>query len=247
MKYEKQENGQQALALPATADPFKTYADAVAPTTIIGTLLKFSKGEFFAGKDSRPVAVGTHFIANLDATMAGWVKWINGRPIDHRLVRIADGLLPVKREQLGDTDTEQWQYDSRGERRDPWQQVNYLPLVDQTGEIFTLSVTQVAGIKEVAALCSAYADHRKNNAEEFPVIELGVDSYMHRERHIGRVKYPTLNVVGWEPKEKFAQAMVTAGLVEKEPTTLSILTAGEEPPPHTELPVERNEDEEIPF
>jgi hypothetical protein len=88
-------------------DPFKTYADAVAPTTIIGTLLKFSKGEFFAGKDSRPVAVGTHFIDNLDATMAGWVKWINGRPIDHRLVRIADGLLPVKREQLGDTDTEQ--------------------------------------------------------------------------------------------------------------------------------------------
>ena len=150
-KHEQPQTAQQ-LALPTVGDPFQAYADAVAPQTIIGTLLKFSKGEYFAGKESTPVPAGTRFIANLDAMMVGWVKWVNGRPVDHALVRIADGALPARREQLGDTNEEQWQYDTRGEHRDPWQQVNYLPMINADAEVFTLSITSIAGLKEVGGL-----------------------------------------------------------------------------------------------
>lgn len=233
-KHEKLETGTQ-IALPTVGDPFQAYADSVAPQTIVGTLLKFSKGEFLAGKESTLVPLGTRFIANLDAVMAGWTKWVNDRPVDHALVRIADGLLPPKREQLGDTDEAQWQYNIRGEHRDPWQQVNYLPLIDADGEIYTLSITSIAGLREVGSLCSAYAHHRKTiSVDEFPLIEVGVDSYQHRDRSIGRVKFPTLNIVGWEPKEKFTLVA--------EPT-VSAPPDEDGPPPHTELPPERDDAE----
>jgi hypothetical protein len=240
-KHEKPKTAQQ-LALPTIGDPFERYANSVAPQTIIGTLLKFSKGEYFAGKDEVPVPLGTCFIVNLDAAVAGWTKWVLGRPVKHALVRIADGL-PAQREELGDSDKEQWEYKLNGgdERRDPWQQVNYLPMIDADGKVYTLTITSIAGLKEVASLCAAYAVERKTRTDVFPLIELGVGSFQHRDRSIGRIKFPTLNIIGYEPKEKFK--------LEAEPTTLPAPPVeDEEPPPHTDVPSGRDDDdEEIPF
>lgn len=208
-------NGQQALAL--QDDPFSRYANSVTPSTIVGTLLKFSKGEYLAGKDADVIPAGTRFTANVDALMAGWVKWINGRPVDHALVRVVDGLLPPQRDDLGDTDEDQWQYDNKGQHRDPWQQVNYLPMLDEHGEIYTFSVTSIAGIREIGSLCRAYADRRKSGDDSFPLIEINIDSFQHRDRSIGRIKYPRLDIVGWVPKEKFANALTGAGVTEPKP------------------------------
>ena len=36
----------------SSKDPFEAYADSISPQTIVGDLLKFAKGEFFAGKDA---------------------------------------------------------------------------------------------------------------------------------------------------------------------------------------------------
>jgi hypothetical protein len=240
----------QAVALPASGvDPFKAYANSVSPTTIVGVLLKFSKGEYLAGRDSVPIKVGMRFIANLDAAMAGWVRWINGRPTDHALVRIADGVLPAKRELLGDLDQEKWQYDLQGQPRDPWQEINYLPLAGVDGEIYTLSISSIAGLREVASLCSAYAEHRAHNADEFPEIELGVGSFQHRERSIGRVKFPELNILGWQPKENFNKVMVLAGLINgtaPAPTKPDKVIEKTTPPTEELEPVD-DMDDEIPF
>jgi hypothetical protein len=39
----------------------------------------------------------------------GWVKWSGGRPSEHALVRLDDGMAPPRREQLGDHDTDSWE------------------------------------------------------------------------------------------------------------------------------------------
>jgi hypothetical protein len=45
----KQQTNGPALATYAP-DPFEAYANAISPRTIVGTLLKFSKGDFLAGE-----------------------------------------------------------------------------------------------------------------------------------------------------------------------------------------------------
>src|SRR5215472_14009553 len=47
-----------ALTLVGDDDAFAAYANAVAPRNIIGTLLKFSKGDYLAGEEGAPVAAG---------------------------------------------------------------------------------------------------------------------------------------------------------------------------------------------
>jgi hypothetical protein len=78
------QNSKQELATSNDEqDPFLRYANHISPTAIVGTLLKFSKGELLAGKDGESIPPGTRFAANFDALMAGWVKWAGGRPVDH--------------------------------------------------------------------------------------------------------------------------------------------------------------------
>ena len=44
-----------ALAVIGDDDVFAAYANAVAPRNVIGTLLKFSKGDYLAGEEGAPV------------------------------------------------------------------------------------------------------------------------------------------------------------------------------------------------
>jgi hypothetical protein len=119
-------------------DPFEVYADSVSPRTIVGTLLKFSKGDFLAGEESKEIAEGTTFTANVDELTVGWVKWSGGKPIEHIMVRVAEGRTLPKRAELGDDDATRWETDSTGAARDPWQYTNYLPLMNEAAELFTL-------------------------------------------------------------------------------------------------------------
>ena len=127
-------------------------------------------------------------------------------------MRVADGLKPPKREQLGNVDQDSWEFDSKGKPRDPWQETNYIPLLDEEGQLLTFSVSSVSGIKEIGSLCRAYAAHRTVDQHSYPIVALDVGSYLHSDRSRGRIKYPELNIVGWAPKEKFAQAMAAASL-----------------------------------
>lgn len=233
--------------LPATSksiDPFKAYADEVAPQNIIGTLLKFNKGDYSVGKEGRAIPVGSKFAANLDLMAVGYVKWIGGRPVNHMLVRLADGSAKPKRAQLGDLAEDAWEMDSDGKSRDPWQQVNYLPLLDERGEIYTFSVSGRSALKEAASLCRTYAFHLENQTDEFPVVELGVGRYLHKDRSIGWVKYPEINVVGWTPKAHFVKALAAAGFMvmpetqpaEETSSSPAKSSADEEPPAITEIP-----------
>src|SRR5262245_20111573 len=137
-------------------DPFEAYANAVAPRTIIGTLLRFSKGDYLAGEEGKEIPNGSIFTANVDELLAGWVKWSGNKPVEHLMVRVAEGHTLPKREALCDSDASHWEADSEGLPRDPWQFTNYLPLLDEQGGIFTFATSSRGGLTAIGDLTRRY-------------------------------------------------------------------------------------------
>ena len=202
-----------ALTTQDGRDPFEAYADAVAPRSIVGKLLRFTKGDYVAGEEGEEIPYGTTFTACVDGLAVGWLHWQDGKPIEQVMDLVGNGQPVARRDTLGDSDREQWPRDDRGEPRDPWQLTNYLPLLSQSDdELYTFTTSSVGGRDEIAALCRAYAKQRRAQPAVHPIIALEGASYQHKIRERGRVKIPILKIVGWEPKQRFQQALIMAGL-----------------------------------
>jgi hypothetical protein len=204
------ETNGRAVALPGSVDPYEAYANIVAPRNIIGEMLKFAKGDFIAG-DDEIVAPGTTFTANCDELLAGWIKWQSSKPVEQIMVRVGDGVPPLKRHELGDTDPSLWEKDDKGEPKDPWQFTNYLPMMDANGVLYTFTTSSRGGIGAIGELSRRYSKHRKRNPDVHPLIALDVGSYKHANKAYGIIKFPEFVPAGYEDKGKFAAAMVTAG------------------------------------
>ena len=180
------------LANVSDVDPLVAYADAVSPRHIVGKLLRFSKGDFFAGEESEPIPCGTKLTVAADELLAGWIKWADGRPTEPNMVRVADGKPPLKRSDLGDRDRSTWEADERGEPRDPWQFTNYLPMMDEDGELYTFATSSAGGLTAVSDLVRRYGQHRRRHPDVYPIVMLGVNSYQHKKKEYGRIKYPNI-------------------------------------------------------
>ena len=217
------------LANVSDVDPLVAYADAVSPRHIIGKLLRFIKGDYFAGEGGEPVPVGTKFTVAADELLAGWIKWTDGKPAEHIMVRVADGKLPPKRGELGDQDRSAWETDDHGEPRDPWQFTNYLPMMDERGELYTFTTSSAGGRATVSDLVRRYGRHRRHHPEVYPIVSLGVGSYPHKKKEYGRIKYPVFIPAGYEPKAKLLAALEGAGVLVAELSDGSAL-----PPPQPE-------------
>jgi hypothetical protein len=211
-----------ALATVGDDDAFAAYANAVAPRNIIGTLLKFSKGDYLAGEEGAPVEAGTLFTANVGELLVGWVRWSASKPTDHLMLRVADNKPLPKRADLGDLDQTAWELDGAGTPRDPWQFTNYLPLLNETGELFTFVTSSRGGIGAIGELCRRYSRHHRRHPDVLPIVALEVDSYQHKVKDYGRIKFPKFTPMGWAPKSKFDEALIAAGFTvsESEPTEL---------------------------
>jgi len=205
-------NGTALNVIDGSGDVFAAYADAVAPRNIIGTLLKFSKGDYLAGEEGAPIAIGTQFTANVGELLVGWIRWADSKPVEHRMFRVADGNIVPKRAELGESDESLWELDNHGERRDPWQFTNYLPLASEAGELFTFTTASRGGITAIGDLCRRYSQHHRRHPDVLPVIALDVDSYQHKNREYGRIKFPKFAPMGWTSKSKFDEALTAAGL-----------------------------------
>jgi hypothetical protein len=200
-----------ALAPAAAFDPLAAYADAVAPQYIIGEMLRFSKGFYYVGKKEEPLPIGTTFTVAPDELLAGWIKWFDSKPVEHEMVRVEDGVLPKQRGELGDTDPSQWPKDKDGKAKDMWQFTNYLPMMDEGGNLFTFTTASRGGISAIAQLLKRYANHRKRHPNVFPLIALNVDSYQHKDRNLGRIQIPVFEPSGYAPKTDFLAALAEAG------------------------------------
>jgi hypothetical protein len=164
-------------------DPLVAYADAISPRHIVGKLLRFSKGDFFAGEESEPIPAGTTLTVAADELLAGWIRWFDSKPTEHNMVRVADGKQPPKRGDLGDQDHSTWETDDRGEPRDPWQFTNYLPMMDENSELYTFTTSSTGGLTAVSDVVRRNGQHRRHHPDVYPIVTLGVDSYHHKKRN----------------------------------------------------------------
>lgn len=191
------------------ANAYESYGNAVSSRAIVGELLKFNKGEFTAGQDDDEVDIGTQLIANMDDLAVGWVKWEDGKPVEHVMGRVADGHMPEKRSALGDLDKDQWETDKDDRPLDPWSETNYLLLKERDGDqVYTFSAASKGGRNAIADLCKSYGKAMRQHPDEYPIIELGKDSYKHKD--YGKVFVPTLKLVGWVSKDGFSDAVDAA-------------------------------------
>jgi len=213
-----------------TDDPFLAYGKA-GGGTIVGELLKFAKGDYFAGQDSREIPTGTRLVANMETLETGWVCWRDGRPTEHRMGPVAEHFVPAWRKDLGDLDKALWDRDDKNEPRDPWQRAENIQLADpRDGKVYTFSTSSVGGRNALRDLCTDFANKRRQHAEKHPVIELGVDSYQHHNKQLGRIKTPTFVIVGWYPKDAVdLQPSQVAAAASQPPQRIT-------PPPREEAP-----------
>jgi hypothetical protein len=189
---------------------FTAYGEQASQKQIVGTLLRFTKGDYLAGQDDDEVAVGTKYVVNMDELMVGWIRWENNKPTDHIMGRVVDNYQPPRRNELGDTDKTMWEVDNQGKEKDPWQFSNYLLFwgIDDS-ELYTFASSSKGGLNSIGDLCKAYGKVMSQHPDEYPIIELGVSSYVHPNKEFGRIKVPVLKIVGWETKGVFADGEVT--------------------------------------
>jgi hypothetical protein len=195
-------------------DPFRAFAGRIVQTSIIGQLLKYSKGEWLAGKEAEEVPLGTKLVVNPFSLLTGWIKWVDNRPDQQVMGSVADFYQPPTRAELGDLDESTWEIDNRGDPRDPWQKASYMllkkPGVRYAKETaFTFSTSSDGGMRMLADLCNSYADHRVEHDEEFPIVSLGTESYKHDD--YGKIHKPQMAIVGWEDRKLFDAVAAVVG------------------------------------
>lgn len=215
-----------------TGNPYEAYAAAVNTRTIVGKILKFSKGDYTAGQHDEEVATGTRMVADMDELMVGWVKWSGGKPAEHRMGRVADAFQAPTRKDLGDLDKGEWETDDKGEARDPWQFSNYLITMDSSGQLYTLTTSSRGGLNAIGELCKHFGKMMRQKPDEFPVIELGVDSYKHSNKSYGKIYVPMFKIVGWMPKKGIEEALASEATREtedKETDQAELAAAGDIP------------------
>lgn len=182
-----------AVAVQNEYDPYAAYGQEAASG---GTFLKFAKVEWQKGQNSEEVPLGTKLVANMAELSIGWIRWSEGAPAERRFGLLAQGYKPEPRDALGHADQAEWETDKEGKPLDPWNFTNELPMADpETGEQLTLLVSSKGGIGAMGNLCKAYGREYKQRDGQVPIIELGRNSYIHKE--YGKTYVPVLTIVGW--------------------------------------------------
>jgi hypothetical protein len=183
---------------------FEAYADDVDTQRILGTLLRFTKGDWLVGRDGDECPE-SELVAIMPGFTSGWIRWENNCPVGHAMGLLIEGFVSPKRDELGHQDNTQWGLDGKGEPRDPWQEGLYLPMVTVEGEtVYTFTSTSDGARRRGAGpLCREYGHHIRQHPDELPIVGLKQDSYVHSDRSIGRVKYPLFPIDRWVKAEPY--------------------------------------------
>ena len=186
--------------LPATltSDPWADYAsEANARGPIQGLLLRFTKhGQYKCGQEGEEMPESTRLLVYMPGLQRGWVKWEDQRPIRHIIGLVGEGYKPPPRSELGDMDQGEWPM-LNGRPIDPWQATQYLPMLDEGGQIYTFVSSSNGGLQAVGGLVELYSKRRRMKPDEIPVIEIHATSYDHKQ--YGETFKPAFKVTGWAP------------------------------------------------
>lgn len=192
-----------------TENPFQE-AGRESQRTIVGDILKFSKGDWLAGKENMELPMGTRLIANMDQLLRGWVRWEDNKPVEQIMGLLCEGYKPPARNTLGygytpetkkdaDVDKSEWEVDEQsGQPRDPWQFTQYLvcreldkddkPLEGEG--LYTFCASSKGAHDAIAELCRMYGDKLRVRPDDYPIITLGYHRYDHPNPKYGIIKTP---------------------------------------------------------
>jgi hypothetical protein len=198
-----------------TRTPHQRYLDEVAPTAIVGRLIKFSKdGVFVTSDDEQTIDVDTDFYALCDELQVGWIKYAQEEGDETQ--RVAglhyDGFELPPRVSLGDLDESEWPLGLSGQVEDPWKHFQNLVLerVD-TRELFTFSTATKTGRRGVGNLLRHYDRLQRAHPGDVPVVRCRPGGYNHKDPRIGWVPTPTFCVVGHAPRNVAATPDTSPG------------------------------------
>jgi hypothetical protein len=178
------------------------YLDAIAPATIAGKMVKFSKdGENVVVEDKSVIGEDVDFIALCPETLIGHVRFDHDG-VKREMGLLYDGYQMVPRESLGDTDPSQWETGLDGQPADPWVHAVYLVLqrVDNS-ELFTFVAMSKTSRRAVGTLLRHYDRMQRTHKGYLPIVRLKVGGYQHRDPRVGWVKTPVIAAVGQVPSE----------------------------------------------
>ena len=111
------------VVTPDNRTPVERYVDDIAPSSIAGKLIKFSKeGKFVINETGDELSPDDDFIALCDETLIGWIKFgPDGDPPERHQGLLYGGFIMPTRDSLGDTDAREWPDGLSGQPTDPWQ------------------------------------------------------------------------------------------------------------------------------
>jgi hypothetical protein len=115
-----------------TRTPEEAYLDEIAPSTLAGQMIKFSKeGQFIIRETQEAIGPDREFVALCEETLIGWVKFNGeGEQPDRRQGQLYHGFVMPPRDSLGDMDQSQWPEGLSGAPEDPWHHQMCLVLQD---------------------------------------------------------------------------------------------------------------------
>lgn len=203
-----------AVAVPDSRSYRERYLDDVAPASIVGRMIKFSKeGTFVTHDDGAEIDENAEFTVLADETLIGWIKFNgDGEPPSREMGLLYDGFAMPARESLGDLDTAQWELGLDGQPADPWQHHQYLVLQHTgTAELFTFVTSSKTGRRAVGNLLRHFDRMRKTHPDELPVVRLRTGGFQHRDDRVGFVNTPVFVVSGRQSRDSVAKPDTSIG------------------------------------
>jgi len=181
----------------------------------VGEFIRFTKEAKFAGLDGKEVSAGTRLIVVFPETQHGWIKFNGpGQPPTRHMGGMFSGYVPPPRSELGDEDHSLWEEGLSGKPQDPWRPQVLLPLKEVDGDrLYVFQTSSVTGLRAVASLISECKQMQKKEPTMYPVIELAVGAFEHKDPRVGTVKKPAFKIVGKVSRDGIAAPQISAGAV----------------------------------
>ncbi len=190
-------SGGGALAAYGGVNPWAEAARGVET----GAYLKFNgnDGVYSFGQDDDELPVGSRVITDMQSLALGWICWVDSAVEEEILVPVVEGKAPQEH-----TLTDHGPYNDD----DGWRGAASLSCViesygeddrDEAVGTRLLWKTSTSGqVRSIQKLSGAYGRLFAQHPDEFPIVELGADHYVPKNKKHGKIKWsPNLKIVGW--------------------------------------------------
>src|SRR5262249_30814986 len=153
---------------------------------------------------------GTQLAVIWDQARGGFQRFgEKGEKPQFKLGLVFGAAPPPERDDLGDSDPEEWPIsDFSGVREDPWKEVLLVPLQSiEDGTVYVFSTMSITGLRAVGNLLTQSARMATKDGDNYPVIKLRCGGYEHKK--FGWVKVPAFERVGSAPKSAITGAVTS--------------------------------------